>query len=167
MIDKQVLYGSLLEENMPPKEILSGRGAVILPGHIKNNYVNLGITDDILSKHSLIIGGTGCGKTKLFYHFVSQIKQRMDKHDVMIIFDTKGDYYSRFASSNDLVIGNSPSFYSKSEKWNIFKEILADGWEQSIYSINTQEICRSFFEDSIRKTNNVFFLKLHQTFYLL
>ena len=157
MIDKKIIYGSLLEDNLPPKEMLLGRGVVSLPGNIHGDYVNLDLSDDVLSKHSLIIGGTGCGKTKLFYHFVSQIKRRMTKHDVMIIFDTKGDYYSRFASPSDLVIGNSPQFYSKSEKWNIFKEILADGWEQNMYSINTQEICRSFFEDSISRTNNIFF----------
>lgn len=157
MIDKKVLYGSLLEDNVPSKELLSGYGTVAIPGTIKNRYINLNITDDILSKHSLIIGGTGCGKTKLFYHFVSQIKKTMTKHDVMIIFDTKGDYYSKFATAEDLVIGNSPQFYSKSEKWNIFREILADGWEKETYSLNTQEICRSFFEENISKTNNVFF----------
>ena len=92
MIDKKILYGSILEENIPQKELLLGGGIVSLPGSIKEKYVNLNIKEDVLSKHSLIIGGTGSGKTKLFYHFVSQIKQRMTKNDVMIIFDTKGDF---------------------------------------------------------------------------
>ena len=157
MIDKKILYGSILEENIPQKELLLGGGIVSLPGSIKEKYVNLNIKEDVLSKHSLIIGGTGSGKTKLFYHFVSQIKQRMTKNDVMIIFDTKGDYYSKFASAGDIVVGNSPQFYDKSQKWNIFKEVLADGWEQKMYLLNTQEICRSFFEESTKNTTNIFF----------
>jgi ABC-type lipoprotein export system ATPase subunit len=44
----------------------------------------------------MLIGGTGCGKTTLFYHFVSQIKRNMTKDDIMIIFDSKGDFYSKF-----------------------------------------------------------------------
>ena len=76
MVDKKIIYGSLLEDNLPPREMLLGGGAVSLPGTINDKFINLSIFADVLSKHSLIIGGTGCGKTKLFYHFVSQIKHR-------------------------------------------------------------------------------------------
>jgi type IV secretory pathway TraG/TraD family ATPase VirD4 len=113
---------------------------------------------DILSKHTMLIGGTGCGKTTLFYHFVSQIKKSMTNDDVMIIFDSKGDFHSKFYNkASDLVIGNSRQYSSESEHWNIYKEILADGWEERDFLINTQEVCKSFFEERTKNTTNAFF----------
>ena len=106
----------------------------------------------------MLIGGTGSGKTTLFYHFVSQIKDRMTNDDVMIIFDSKGDFYSKFyKKSVDLVIGNSRQYANESEHWNIYKEILADGWEERDFIINTQEVCKSFFEERTKNTTNAFF----------
>jgi type IV secretory pathway TraG/TraD family ATPase VirD4 len=106
----------------------------------------------------MLIGGTGCGKTTLFYHFVSQLKRNMTNDDVMILFDSKGDFYSKFyKKSSDLVIGNSKQYSADSEHWNIYKEILADGWENRDFMINTQEICKSFFEERTKNTTNAFF----------
>ena len=35
--------------------------------------------EDVLSKHLLMIGSTGCGKTNTFYHIISQLKSKMTK----------------------------------------------------------------------------------------
>ena len=50
----------------------------------------------MLSKHILLVGGTGCGKTNLFYHIVQQIKAKLTHNDVVLVFDSKGDFYSKF-----------------------------------------------------------------------
>lgn len=115
------------------------------------------IDEGILSKHILLLGGTGCGKTNVFYHLVSQLKQNLSPKDVMIIFDTKGDYYNHFGEKQDLLIGNSSIYSSASCKWNIFKEILADGWEDEKVEVNTQEIAWSIFRDAINKSKDPFF----------
>ena len=82
----------------------------------------------------------------------------MTADDVMIIFDTKGDFHSRFYNPTmDCVIGNSPQYYPQSQRWNIFKEILADGWEDRQVILNTQEICKAFFEERTKNNNNPFF----------
>ena len=59
--------------------------------------------------------------------------------------------------SMDCVIGNSPQYYPQSQRWNIFKEILADGWEDRQVILNTQEICKAFFEERTKNNNNPFF----------
>jgi type IV secretory pathway TraG/TraD family ATPase VirD4 len=106
----------------------------------------------------MLIGGTGCGKTTLFYHFVSQIKRLMNADDVMIVFDSKGDFYSKFYEpKTDLVIGNSKQYLAQSAHWNIYKEILADGWDERDFIMNTQEICKSFFFERTQNTTNAFF----------
>jgi len=155
-ISTRLLYGNSVSQNTPPGQ--SAGSMIKLTGTHTGKSSVFTLNSDVLSKHTMLIGGTGCGKTTLFYHFVSQIKRNMTKDDVMIIFDSKGDFYSKFYNkSNDLVIGNSKQYSADSEHWNIYKEILADGWEDRDFIINTQEVCKSFFEERTKNTTNAFF----------
>jgi len=155
-ITARLLYGNSVSQNTPPGQ--SAGAMVKLAGTHAGKPSAFALDNDVLSKHTMLIGGTGCGKTTLFYHFVSQIKRGMTKDDVMIIFDSKGDFYSKFYSkSDDLVIGNSKQYSADSEHWNIYKEILADGWEERDFILNTQEVCKSFFEERAKNTTNAFF----------
>lgn len=155
-ISTRLLYGNSISKTTPPTNTVGAQ--VKLSGTHSGKLSTFSIDEDILSKHTMLIGGTGCGKTTLFYHFVSQIKRNMTSDDVMIIFDSKGDFHSRFFDkSTDLVIGNSRQYSTQSQHWNIYKEILADGWEERDFIINTQEICKSFFEKRTKHTTNAFF----------
>lgn len=155
-INARILHGDLLEKNTPPATQLSPY-VVRLKGKFRSNPTTFDIDESILSKHSLFIGGTGCGKTTLFFHFVNQIKKSMTNDDVMIIFDSKGDFYNKFGKKEDLLLGNSSQYAQKSVKWNIFKEILADGNDEKSYIFNIHEICKSFFAERLKKTSNAFF----------
>lgn len=154
-VSTKILYGDTLDKILPPQK--KTNYIVKLPGTYKGKPTSFEIDTDTLSKHSLFIGGTGCGKTTLFYHFISQIRSRMTSDDVMIIFDSKGDFYSKFGNDKDYVLGNSSQYSSKSVKWNIFREILADGFKEKDYLLNIQEICNSFFAERIQKSQNTFF----------
>lgn len=154
-VSTKILYGDTLDKNLPPQK--KTNYIVKLPGTYKGKPTSFEIDTDTLSKHFLFIGGTGCGKTTLFYHFISQIRSRMTSDDVMIIFDSKGDFYSKFGNDRDYVLGNSSQYSSRSVKWNIFREILADGFKEKDYLLNIQEICNSFFAERIQKSQNTFF----------
>jgi len=141
---------------MPPNQV--GNFQVKLTGTYAGKSSEFTLDMDTLSKHTMLIGGTGCGKTTLFYHFVSQLRRSMTDDDVMIIFDSKGDFHSKFFDKSiDIVIGNSKLYAPVSEHWNIYKEILADGWDERDHIVNTQEICKSFFEERTKNTTNAFF----------
>jgi type IV secretory pathway TraG/TraD family ATPase VirD4 len=151
-----MLYGESVSKTMPPQQ---KAGAMVkLAGKHSGKSASVTIDEGVLSKHTLLVGGTGCGKTTLFYHFVSQIRNRMTSDDVMIIFDSKGDFYNKFYNkATDLVIGNSKQYSPISQQWNIYKEVLADGWDERDITINTQEVCKSFFEERTKNTTNAFF----------
>jgi len=119
--------------------------------------MQVGFSEDTLSKHTLLMGGTGCGKTNVFNYFVQQIKRQLKQDDVMIIFDTKGDFLRRFYRPGDVVISNSKAHADISSKWNIYKEIVVDGFENNDVYNNTHEITRSFFRDAIEKSGQPFF----------
>lgn len=148
------IYGSVLEQN--PMAV-SREAFLSVSGRFKGQSTILNIDRDTLSKHCMLIGGTGCGKSNVFYHIIDQIKRKMTSDDVMIIFDTKGDYYSNFFSNGDAVIGGGASFASVTEKWNIFKEIVSDGWEDKEIALNAQELSWSIFREAIDKSKDPFF----------
>ena len=154
-VTNTILHGNSVSKNLLPDNIADIK--VNLKGTFNGNKAAFGINEDILSKHMLFVGGTGCGKTTLFYHFVNQIKRSMTSDDVMIIFDSKGDFYSKFNCSGDLVIGNSPQYRDLSASWNVFKEILADGWDDREVVINSQEIAKSLFQERVKNNGQPFF----------
>ena len=151
-ITKRVLYGQILAQQPTLSHTYNAK--VYLPGISNGKKIQLPITDDILSKHTLLIGCTGCGKSNVFYHYVSQLKKQMSDNDVMIIFDTKGDYYSHFYNNSDAVIANSRKYRQVTSKWNIYKEIVADGWDDLDIVNNTNEICKSLFAETLEKNNS-------------
>jgi len=148
------LFGTTLDQN---QITTVGYPFVSIPGFFKGHSVPLCVDKDILSKHIMLIGGTGCGKTNVFYHFVKQIKKQLSSDDAMVIFDTKGDYFDHFPSSNNVVIGGGTSFSDISTNWNIFKEIVSDGWDNENIEMNTQELSWSIFRNSIEKSKDPFF----------
>lgn len=154
-ISKQVLEGSSVSMNHPPAP--GGEAKVVLKGTHQGKPASFSVDETTLSKHMLFVGGTGCGKTTLFYHFVDQLQKKMTKNDVMIVFDSKGDFYSRFYKPGQYVIGNSRQYRDQSLKWNIFKEILADGGSDRDCILNSNEICKSLFEERAKNTTNAFF----------
>ena len=149
-----VLHGSSLAQAAP---VSFQNPRVTIPGRSSNARFSLTLTDDILSKHLLLLGGTGCGKTNVFYYLVHQLKSQMKKDDVMIVFDTKGDFYKKFYQPQDVVLANSSYYAKEASKWNIYKEIVVDGWDDGSLSNNTNEITRSFFKEAIENSQSPFF----------
>ncbi len=152
----EIIYGGLVDNNKPPLD--TPRASLHIPGTFEGKQSSFGITQDMLSKHLLLVGGTGSGKTNLFYHIVKQLKKNLTKDDVMLIFDSKGDFHKKFYESQDVVIGNSALYRKTSAKWNLYDEIVADGKSRVSLAQNTQEICKSLFADRVEKnSSNPFF----------
>lgn len=155
-VGKNVIQGTAVSKNGLP--ITAGTPSLLLKGEFNGKPASFGLGEDIISKHMMLVGGTGCGKSTLFYHIIEQLKKKMTADDVMIIFDSKGDFYSKFFSKKDCVIGNSPQYIQQSERWNIFKEILADGWDERQVMMNATEICKALFEERTKNnSSNPFF----------
>ena len=115
----------------------------------RNQNNRLDFDENMMSTHILILGGIGTGKSNTFYHFLDQIIPKMTSDDILLIFDTKGDFVNRFGKDS-LVIGNSVS--GCTNYWNIFAEIDPNDIDGSI-----REICRSLFKERIDRTTNTYF----------
>ncbi len=117
--------------------------------------IRVPLSDDLLSKHMLFLGGIGMGKTNGIFQIVSQLRERMTPNDVMIIFDTKGDFYDTFYCRGDIVISNDnkATGVNGTDYWNIFREV-ADG---NALEEDVIEIARALFYERSQRSNQPFF----------
>lgn len=149
-----VLFGNELKPECPtfssdaPVCFLQGKNSAGAGQAVPLDY-------DLLSKHILFLGGIGTGKTNAFLQIISQLNQQLSENDVMIIFDTKGDFYREFYQPGDVVISNDRTATGKAglDYWNIFNEI--DRGERLNESVI--EISKALFAEACEKTNQIFF----------
>lgn len=113
------------------------------------------IDANLLSRHMVLLGGIGTGKTNTFNQIIRQLRASMTQEDIMIIFDTKGDFYNTFYRPGDIVISNDNTATGPTGKdyWNIFNEIEHDEHMEE----NIVEIAKSLFHQKLEKTNQPFF----------
>ena len=147
MIKFSPIYGETIKTTKPYH---AQNPLITINGLHDGNSAYFSLNEEILSKHLLLIGGTGCGKTNVFYHIIDQLKRTMTQNDVMIVFDTKGDFYKKFYNKEkDFVIANSKQYEKVASIWNIYKEIVADGWEAPELEANINELSWSIFQEAI------------------
>ena len=150
------IYGENLAANRPPQPDV--RNVMRFSGFFQKTPAAFGMNEEHLDKHTLLVGTTGCGKTTLMNKMITQTLNRLTPNDVVIIFDSKGDFYSKFGNySRAQVIGNSKQYLGRSQRWNIFREILFDAKSDRDIVMNAQEISKILFADREKRTNNPFF----------
>ena len=138
-------FGTTVSDNHPPK---TKDSMVTLHGNMYGDSASFGMNDTHFSKNLMCIGGTGSGKTNVINTIIAQLRKDMLPKDVMLIFDTKGDYARTFydGSAGDLILGNSTQYGNTTQHWNIYHEILADGVDDNSALSNIREISRALFE---------------------
>ncbi len=122
-----------------------------------NNYqtITVPLDENLLSRHLVLLGGIGTGKSNAFYQIITQLRSNMTMDDVMVVFDTKGDFYKKFYQKGDVVISNdiSATGVDGENYWNIFNEIELDEHMED----NIVEIANSLFHNKIEKSSQPFF----------
>ena len=156
LIAKDVVLGNSLEKGLIPVR----RDPVVqLVGIANNNRARINFSSGDLSTHILNTGGTGTGKTNVIVEMTRQIKHQLTSDDAMIVFDTKRDFV-KLHSENDIVITNVLEERLKSGiAWNIFTELVADGWDKESIEINADEVANLIFAESIENSQSPFFPK--------
>lgn len=135
----QVFEGYELKPT-PPKTSSSTARIRLLGVDLSGGEVTVPLDDDLLSRHVLFLGGIGTGKTNAIFQILAQLRQSMTANDVMLIFDTKGDFYQEF-------------YRRGSDYWNIFREL---GVDESLEE-NIIEITRTLFYEKVQRSNQPFF----------
>ncbi len=154
MEKRKVIFGYDVNETI---ELELPDGRVLFENSQKENSYFM-LNPEIMSKHILLLGGAGSGKTNVFNLIVSQLRdgEYDNKDDVFIVFDTKGDFYKNFGTEDDLIVGNGREYRNRSVHWNIFSEVLAGGDDPEEYEMSAKEIASALFEGRGSQTQPFF-----------
>lgn len=117
------------------EEVVSGFALTPSVGHVGPHpcevWVNgvgntsLGLTDATLGRHVLFLGGIGTGKTVGMTALLRSVRHALGADDVLVFFDTKGDYLGAFGREGDAVIAANDDGDPRQRFWNVFEEFRA------------------------------------------
>ena len=113
------------------------------------------LSENLLSRHLLLVGGIGSGKTNTFNHIMRSLSSQLKQNDVMIVFDTKGDFYKEFYRPGDVVISNDKTSCGSAgiDYWNVVNEIADDEHLEE----NAAEIASTLFAERLKSGSDPFF----------
>ena len=144
---RTILYGTDISRSKIPENTMSEHYLAAFSDAQGRKFA---LTSEMLSNHLLVIGGIGSGKTNTFNFIIESLFARFTKDDVIIISDTKGDFYKNFYRSNLAIfnlIGNDQIYSSITKSWNLFDELRdKDGTFNKRSEQTAKEISKQFFE---------------------
>ena len=146
-VEKHLLYGMDIHSGRIPGDLSSDKCKVFFPAERGRGF---GLSDDILSKHLLLLGGIGSGKTNTINFIMDSLQKSMTDEDIMIIFDSKGDYKERFFDVNNskhILIAHAKEYRGISKSWNIFDELKNSHgeYEENVSISIAKEISKQLF----------------------
>lgn len=153
MIREQIIYGESIAYQCPQP---TPESRFAIPGTLPSGNAGIWPIDEgLLSRHMLMLGAIGAGKSNATYHLIQKLRSSMTANDVMFIFDTKGDYYHQFYRKGDIVISNDERATDgrNTNYWNLFREITIDDRHLE----NTVEIVKSIFAEKLERSSQPFF----------
>ena len=100
----EVFDGRLLHDKPVPYPVGPVKCTLRGDGSSAGQVINL--DENLLSRHIMLLGGIGTGKTNTINQLLNQLLNNLTTEDIVIIFDTKGDFYREFYSPGDVVISN-------------------------------------------------------------
>lgn len=156
LLRKEMLMGTTLENNPLPQ--MRPDAIVRIPGTKDGYSVMVGLTKQNLQMHTLFLGGTGSGKTNAMRYLIYQIQNAMTTEDVMLVFDAKLDF-DMFHRPDDYIITYRENCVGNVGIWNLFRELVSDGWEEHLISANADELSEIIFSEAITESAQPFFPK--------
>lgn len=149
----EVFDGCQLHDQPVPYGV--GPVKCVLTGAGPNEGQSIPLDENLLSRHIMLLGGIGTGKTNTINMLLRQLLARVTADDVVIIFDSKGDFYKEFYRPGDVVISNDSHATGPNgpDYWNIYNEIERDEHMEE----NVNEIATAIFRSKIEHSNQPFF----------
>ena len=142
-IVKRVLMGTDIQCNLPMK-IMSP--VIRLCGaDVNNEFSTIGFSEAMLTQGTLMIGETGSGKTYCLKKMVRELRKNLSENYSMVIVQAKNDF-NECAIEGDFFIEQGRNS-ENSVHWNLFQDILKDGYEDNMVELNTREFVSHLFSD--------------------
>ena len=153
MHQRTILKGLQIAKDIPyrdPDAFLSLVGA---DGNGKNAYLPVG--DSLLSRHTLLLGSPGTGKSNMLQHVLRNLRVNLSSEDVLVVFDPTGEYTELFRQTGDIVFADDQRATDGSgeAQWNLFNELVDDTRKME----DASALCDMLFNERIRTAPDPYF----------
>ena len=153
MHQRTILKGLQIAKDIPyrdPDAFLSLVGA---DGNGKNAFLPIG--DSLLSRHTLLLGSPGTGKSNMLQHVLRNLRVNLSSEDVLVVFDPTGEYTELFRQTGDIVFADDQRATDGSgeAQWNLFNELVDDTRKME----DASALCDMLFNERIRTAPDPYF----------
>lgn len=162
----RAVFGQNIGENPVPTETSDRTHAPFVVFEDPDSGMRIGLNKDSLSLGLLALAAPGGGKTNLVRMILARLLATIAPGDVIIILDTKGDYFAEFGSripaENRVVVGSGSCYQSVTAYHNIFAEIMPRGNDgRLVYTgrdcdVDALEMTEHLFQQMKSETQPVF-----------
>lgn len=146
MHQRTILKGMQIARDIPYRDPDAFLSLVGTDGNGKNAYLPVG--DSLLSRHMLLLGSPGTGKSNMMCHLLRNLRVNLTEEDMLVVFDPTGEYTARFGQPGDIVFADDPraSDGQGEAQWNLFDELT--GSERMLEDASA--LCDMLFDEFIR-----------------
>ena len=161
----KTLLGQSINESPIPSWTADKSGNPFVAFQDSKTKKLFGMSKAMLAYGLLAIGAPGTGKTNFFNMVFECLLATMEPTDVMVIFDTKGDYLETFGKripdKEKIIIGNSETYRNITAYHNIFAEVMPRGLDgKLVYTTESDEdaleLCEQLFQTMNSETQPIF-----------
>lgn len=142
-INRDILFGEDIMNNPVPTETAALQSVFTLP---LASGGAIGFDENTISRHLLLNGSSGCGKTNVLNYIIHGILQHVKTSDIVFIFDPKGDFKKEFYDPNNpthILIGDNSI---NSHIWNVYDEFRDENGQFNEKSNSlAKELAKMFF----------------------
>lgn len=146
------MYGNTIKRVILGTDILTNRPVrkdepiISLYGKAVNNTDSvIDLTKEMLTQGTLLLGETGSGKTYCLKNMVKDIRNNLSSNYSMVIVQAKNDFNDCVMDGDCIIEQGRNSQHSV--HWNLFKDILKDGYEDEMVELNAREFVAHLFSD--------------------
>lgn len=149
---KRVALGTDIKRNLPTK---NAESTINLYGMAVNGERSMvTFTKEMLMKGTALIGQTGSGKTYCAKKMVKELRKNLPSNYSMVIVQAKNDF-DECVREGDFIIEQGKNS-KQSVHWNLFKDILKDGYDDNLIELNTREFVAHLFADKKEQKEQFF-----------
>ncbi len=146
MHQRTILKGMQIARDIPYRDPDAFLSLVGTDGNGKNAYLPVG--DSLLSRHMLLLGSPGTGKSNMMRHLLRNLRVNLTEEDVLIAFDPTGEYSAQFCQAGDVVFADDTraSDGTGEAQWNLFAEL----GESDRLLEDASALCEMLFQERVR-----------------
>lgn len=153
MHQRSVLKGLQISRDIPYRDPDAQFALVGMDGNNKPAYLPIG--ENLLSRHLLLLGSQGTGKSNLMSHLLRNLRANMTDQDMMVVFDPTGEYQRLFYQDGDVVFADDDRAGGEDSDthWNLFAELM----DEDRVTEDASALCDLLFDERIRAAAEPFY----------